>query len=230
MKKMFILAAMAAAMMVAMPAQAQSRKDKKAAEKERWERQQQREREEEEMRHKMRMDSLARVANASYGTEVDIPCIDASFDDEEYFRDLGIGTDINNNQQAARLNAVNQAKSMIKARLGEFIQGVTSDYFNSYAGSKPADDVQHKMESKLNGVVEKMLNDADKECEKRIKNDRGNWEFYYVIRIPKEDLKKNMMTAWDEEKTKIDFNEHQMQQFMDGRMDDMLKAKDKAGY
>lgn len=59
MKKMFILAAIAAAMMVAMPAQAQTRKDKKAAEKEQWELQQQQQREEAELRHKLRMDSIA---------------------------------------------------------------------------------------------------------------------------------------------------------------------------
>lgn len=163
------------------------------------------------------------------GTEVNIPCIESSFDDETYFRDLGIGA--NNNKQSARLDAVNAAKAMIKARLGEFVQGVTSNYFNSHAGTKPSDDVQRKMESKLNGVVERMLNDADHECEKQIVTPKGNLEWYYVIRIPKGDLKKQMTDAIaNEENLKIDFNEFQMQKFMDEKMEDMLEAKKKAGY
>lgn len=59
MKKMFILAAIAAAMMVAMPTWAQSRKDKKVAEKEQWEREQRQKAEEDELRHKLRMDSIS---------------------------------------------------------------------------------------------------------------------------------------------------------------------------
>lgn len=171
------------------------------------------------------------AAAAARGTEISIPCVEASFDDETYFRDLGIGRVSGNNKQSARLDAVNAAKAMVKARLGEFVQGVTSSYFNSYAGSKASDDVQRKMENKLNGVVEKMLNDADHECEKSIVDPKGNLEWYYVIRIPKGDLKKQMTEAISaDEKLNIDFNEFKMQQFMDEKMDSMLEAKKAAGY
>lgn len=170
-------------------------------------------------------------AAAARGTEISIPCVEVSFDDDTYFRDLGIGRVSGNNKQSARLDAVNSAKAMIKARLGEFVQGVTSSYFNSYAGTKASDDVQRKMENKLNGVVEKMLNDADHECEKSIVDPKGNLEWYYVIRIPKGDLKKEMTEAISaDEKLNIDFNEFKMQQFMDEKMDSMLEAKKKAGY
>ena len=215
---------------VAMPAEAQSLKDKKKAKKEKWEKDQQRAKEEEELKWQLHMDSLRNAAAASVGNEVQIPCVESSYDDEEYFRDLGIGTDKNNNKQAARLNAVNQAKSMVKARLAEFVQGVTTEYFNTYNTAGATDDVQHKMETKLNGVVEFMLNNADKECERLIWNNQGNYEVYYVIRIPKGELKSKMMNALNEEKLKIDFNENRMQQFMDSRMDKMLQDKSKAGY
>lgn len=173
----------------------------------------------------------AMSAAAAKGTEISIPCIESSFDDETYFRDLGIGKVAGNNKQSARLDAVNNAKAMIKARLGEFVQGVTSNYFNSYAGTKPSDDVQRKMENKLNGVVEKMLNDADKECEKSVVDVKGNFEYYYVVRIPKGDLKKQITEALtSDEKLNIDFNESQMQKFMDEKMEQMLEAKKKAGY
>ena len=199
-----------------------------------------------ELRAEMRRDSIAQAhqdaldeanwqsqlaAAQAKGTVVSIPCIESSFDDEMYFRDLGIGRVAGNNKQSARLDAVNNAKAMIKARLGEFVQGVTSNYFNSYAGTKPSDDVQRKMESKLNGVVEKMLNDADKECEKSIVDIKGQFEYYYVVRISKSDLKKQMTEALTaDEKLGIDFNEFKMQKFMDEKMEQMLEAKKNAGY
>lgn len=199
-----------------------------------------------ELREEARRDSIQRArqdalddanwqrqlaAAQAQGTEVNIPCVESSFDDETYFRDLGIGKVAGNNKQSARLDAVNNAKAMIKARLGEFVQGVTSNYFNSYAGTQPSDDVQRKMETKLNGVVEKMLNDADKECEKSIVDIKGNFEYYYVVRIPKSDLKKQMTEALTaDEKLGIDFNEFKMQKFMDEKMEQMLEAKKNAGY
>lgn len=234
--KIFAIITMAL-LMIAMPSEAQSRKDKKAAKKAEWEARQQFVRDSTERANKAKLaamdrenDKAAAKASATIGNEVEIPCIESSFDDEDYFRDLGIGTDTNNNKQAARNDAVEQAKSIIKARLGEYIQGVTTDYFNSYTTTSETDDVQHKLEAKLNGVVDYMLNNADKECEKLIKNDRGNWEFYYVIRIPKQDLKKQIIDAAKEEKTLIDFNEHRMQKFMDENMKKMLDEKSKAGY
>jgi len=194
----------------------------------------------------MRRDSIARArqealdqirhdqaiaAAAASGTEISIPCIEMSFDDDTYFRDLGIGRVSGNNKQSARRDAVKAAKDMIKARLGEFVQGVTSNYFNSYAGSTASDDVQRKMEDKLNGVVEHMLNDADHECEKSIVDPKGNLEWYYVVRIPKSELKKQMTDAISaDEKLNIDFNEFKMQKFMDEKMDSMLEAKKNAGY
>lgn len=164
-------------------------------------------------------------------TTIKMPCIDSSYDDEEFFRDLGIGVVSSGNIQSARRDAVAAAKSMIKARLGEFVQGVTKDYFNSYAGSKPKDDVERKMASDLNGVVEKMLNDADKVCEDNGVDYQGNERYYYAIQIPKKDLKKQMIeTLSADEKLGIDFREDQMQKFMDERMAGMLEAKKAAGY
>lgn len=232
MKKIKLLATVVAmSLAVAMPVNAQSRKDKKAAKKAEWEMRQQFIKDSTERANQAKLNAMdnASAYKDAIGVEVGIPCVEVSFDDEVYFRDLGIGTDKNNNKQAARLDAVKQAKAMIKARLGEYIQGVTSDYFNSYSVSV-SDDVQHKMESKLNGVVDYMLNHADKECEKAIWNVKGNYEYYYVVRIPKADMKKQMIDAIKEAKMDIDFNEHRMQQFMDENMNKMLEEKRNAGY
>lgn len=61
---MFYATVVAMAFAMAMPAQAQSRKEKKAAKKEAWEREQRQKAEEDEMRHKMRMDSIAKANKA----------------------------------------------------------------------------------------------------------------------------------------------------------------------
>ena len=232
MKKIIFFATIVAmSLAIAMPINAQSRKEKKEAKKAEWEMRQQFIKDSTERANQAKLNAMdnAQAYKDAVGVEINLPCIEASFDDEEYFRDLGIGTDKNNNRQAARLDAVKQAKEMIKARLGEYIQGVTTDYFSSYSVSA-SDDVQHKIESKLNGVVDYMLNNADKECEKAIWNVKGNYEYYYVVRIPKADMKKQMIDAVKEAKLEIDFNEHQMQKFMDENMDKMLKETKKADY
>ena len=114
--------------------------------------------------------------------------------------------------------------------MGEFVQGMTTDYSNLYGGSLGT-DTERKMEQKLNGVVEKMLNDADHECEKLFVNHKGILEYTYVVRIPKEDLKKEMINVLSEDKKLgIDFKESQMQEFIDQRMEKMQEAKKNAGY
>lgn len=57
-QSMFVVAAMALAI-VAMPVEAQTRRDRKAAKKEAWEREQRQQAEEDELRHQIRMDSIA---------------------------------------------------------------------------------------------------------------------------------------------------------------------------
>lgn len=179
-----------------------------------------------EMKHQQEVQGVAHSV-----TTIKMPCVESSYDDENYFRDLGIGVVSSGNIQSARADAEAAAKSMIKGRLGEFVQGVTKDYFASYAGSKPKDDVERKMSRDLNGVVEKMLNDADKVCEDNGVDYQGNERYYYAIQIPKKDLKKQMIeTLSADEKLGIDFHEDQMQKFMDERMQGMLEAKKAAGY
>lgn len=164
-------------------------------------------------------------------TEIPIPCIESSFDDDDYFRDYGIGNVEGNNQQAARARAVQAAKEMIKNRLGEYVEGVTDYFFASYAGSKEKDAAESRSRVKINGLVEGMLRNADKVCEKSGRDAKGNLLWYYTIQIPKKELNKKIMDVLSEEqKLKIDFDAEQMQKFMDERMEQMKEAKKKAGY
>ena len=96
--------------------------------------------------------------NTPFGTFYDLPCVDASLDDDEYFKGLGVGTHVN--LQSARTAAMDAAQSMLQKRLGGFIQGLATDYSRTVAGQAPADKVQRLMEGEMDKIVEKMVNDA----------------------------------------------------------------------
>lgn len=234
MKKLLFLLVAAMAIMICNPAMGQTRKEKKAAQKEAWQREQQRQREMEDMQHQMRMDSLARI-KAQMDHQVatfNVPCLEASYDDEDYFRDYGIGAVMNGNEQLARERALRAAKDMIKLRLGEYVQGMTDYFLESYSSDQSDRDAAgNRALTKLNGVVDGMLQDAKKICEKPGVDVKGNTNWYVCIEIPKKELNKKLMeTLSTDEKFKRDFDADQMQKFMDERMQQMLEAKRKAGY
>ena len=165
-------------------------------------------------------------------TTYNVPCVDLSYDDEDFFRDYGVGNVEGGNEQLARERASQAAKDMIKKRLGEYIQGMTDYYLESYSSNKSEKDAAgNRARTKLNGVVEGMLRNADKVCEKIGVDAKGNTKVYYTIEIPKKELNKKLMDVMSEdEKLRRDFNAEQMQKFMDERMQSMLEAKKAAGY
>lgn len=156
------------------------------------------------------------------GKRMAIPCVDASMDDDDYFRDLGIGTSIN--KQSARKAAVESAKSMIKSRLGGMIKGVSTDYSRMVSGQAPADKVQRIIEEEFTQVVEKMLNDADKTCEDMYQLNSGEFEAYYAIQISKKEIiQKASNVLSQNEELEIEFNRDQFRKFAEKRMEEMKK-------
>lgn len=160
------------------------------------------------------------------------PCGDY-YDDESYYRDFGIATSVN--QASAQSLSIAAAKDNIKQHMAEFVQGMTSSYFNLYAGSKPSDDIQRKMERKMIGTVEEMLNSAEKICQQNGgKNDKGAYVYYAAFQVSKKNFKKELTSDLNqlskEEKLEIDFKDQQFQKFMDERMQQQLEAKKNAGY
>ena len=154
------------------------------------------------------------------GKRMMLPCVDASMDDNEYFRDLGIGTSIN--KQSARKAAVEASKSMIKSRLGGMIKGVATDYSRIVAGQAPADKVQRLIEEEFTQVVEKMLNDADKTCEDMYQLNSGEFEAYYAIQISKKEIiNKTANVLSQNEELEIEFNREQFRKFVEKRMAEM---------
>lgn len=234
MKKLFVLLVAVVAMMVCNPVMGQTRKEKKAAEKEAWQREQNRKKQMEELEFQMKLDSIARIKAQKDNavTTISIPCLEASYDDEEYFRDYGIGNVENGNEQLARERAFQAAKNMIRQRLGEYVQGMTDYFLESYSNNNSDKDAAgNRAITKLNGVIEGMLHDANKICEKSGVDIKGNTKWYICIEIPKKELNQKLKNVFSEdEKLKRDFDADQMQKFMDERMQQMQEAKKNAGY
>lgn len=162
--------------------------------------------------------------NTPFGTFYDLPCVDASLDDDEYFKGLGVGTHVN--LQSARTAAMDAAQSMLQKRLGGFIQGLATDYSRTVAGQAPADKVQRLMEGEMDKIVEKMVNDASKTCEKFSQLKTGEYQSYIAIQIPKKKMMDDMLnTLTENEELEIEFNRDQFRKFAKERMEEMKKAQ-----
>ncbi len=162
--------------------------------------------------------------NTPFGTFYDLPCVDASLDDDEYFKGLGVGTHVN--LQSARTAAMDAAQSMLQKRLGGFIQGLATDYSRTAAGQAPADKVQRLMEGEMDKIVEKMVNDASKTCEKFSQLKTGEYQSYIAIQIPKKKMMDDMLnTLTENEELEIEFNRDQFRKFAKERMEEMKKAQ-----
>lgn len=232
MKKVLFIGSMllVGMMLIATPVDAQSRKDRKKAEKEKWEAQQKFEAEMEAMKRQKTLDSMRAVMAKQNmrGVESDIPCIAASFDDEEYFRDYGKGT--NANEQKARLAAIKAAKEMVYEKLSHYVEGVMKDYTSSTQGDYN-DDVISRMENGFKGATQRMLNDAEKVCEKSYQNNRGTWDSYYTIQISKKDLKKALQqTIVTDNELRAKVNQEVFEKATEGQFEQMMDNANKAGY
>ncbi|MBR4917900.1 MAG: hypothetical protein IKZ52_01615 [Bacteroidales bacterium] len=153
-------------------------------------------------------------------TEIELPCVDESMDNDEYFRAMGTAT--NMNMQNARSAAFDAAKSMLNKRLGGFITGLSTDYSRTVAGDAQMEKVQRMMEGEFYQVVERMLNDAAKTCEKMYQNQTGNYESFIAIQVSKKELVNKMADRLsDNQELEIEFNRDQFRKFAEKKMKEL---------
>ena len=164
------------------------------------------------------------------GTKIELPCVDASMDDDEYFRALGTSHAIN--MQSARENALSSAQQMIRLRLGGFVQGFVSGYGGTTAGQTATDKVQRHLQNQMDVLVEKMINDAQKVCEELYQDGTdGNYNAFIAIQIPKGKLVDEMADILSkDEELEIEFNEAQFREYARKRMEEMKKDAEEKGY
>ena len=133
------------------------------------------------------------AAEDKLGAEMEIPCVAASLDDENYFREYGKGT--NADAQEAREQAMDAAKEMIRKKLGEMVVGIVDQYSSRSRGSQQSPATQRKTKDLLKAKVEGMLDISEKVCEKQYLNDYGTYDAYYTIQISKARMKEEMQKA-----------------------------------
>lgn len=158
-------------------------------------------------------------------TRIEVPCKEFGFDNADYFRATGTATALN--QQSARKAALQNAKSMIREKLGGFVSGLSMDYTRNFTGQAQASKVQSAIESEFATLVEKELNDADQTCEDGFVLNDGNFEYWISIQIPKKKLVEELTSNLSaNEELEIEFNRDQFRKFAEEKMAKM-KAEQK---
>ena len=159
-------------------------------------------------------------------TAIEVPCAENGFDDAAYFR--GTGTSTTTNQQSARRAALQQAKAMVREKLGSFVQGLSTDYSRDVTGEAAASKVQSIIEGEFATLVEKELNDAEQTCEKGFVLQDGLFEYWIAIQIPKQQLIENLTTQLsNNEELEIEFNREEFRKFAEDKMKRMQEAQGK---
>lgn len=199
-------------MLIAVPAEAQTRKDKKAEKKADWEF----EKTKKEMERQRVLDSIQnankRPAASPAGTTFDLPCSGVATSDKEYFRQLGIGKDVD--LSLAQRKALQSAKSIMRDRLGEHVKGLISDYTKTYSKSGKGSDLEGILEREFTSVVDEVLKNADNPCEKPAQLNTGEFQYYYVIEIRKNDLVDKMTDAISKnDKLQAEFDRDQFRKY-----------------
>ncbi|MBR1769524.1 MAG: hypothetical protein IJ748_03610 [Bacteroidales bacterium] len=153
----------------------------------------------------------------TFGQEVVLPCIEESYDDEEYFKALGEASNIN--AQNARTGAFDAAKSMLLRRLGGLIQGVSEDYSRSVSGQSQQDKIQRLIETDMNTIVVKCINDAQKTCEKIFQDDAGNYNSFITIKVSKKEMINKITKSLSQnEELNIEFNREEFRKYAEDRI------------
>jgi|GEM_PF-3535925 len=214
MKKLMFIGSMlfVAMMMIATPAEAQSRKEKKAAKKAEWQFEQQK----KEMERQRVLDSIknanARPTTSPAGTTFDLPCSGMGTSDKDYFRQIGIGKDMD--LSLAQRKAAQSAKSIIRDRLGEHVKGLVTDYTKTYSKSGKGSDMEGILEREFTSVVDEVLKNADNPCEKPAQLNTGEFQYYYVIEIRKNELVDKMADVIsNNDKLRAEFDRDQFRKY-----------------
>ncbi len=158
-------------------------------------------------------------------TEIELPCVDESMDNDDFFKAMGTASNLN--MQNARSAAFDAAKSMLSKRLGGFITGLATDYSRTVAGDAQMDKVQRMMESEMYSVVERMLNDASKTCEKMYQNQNGAYESYISIQVSKKEMvNKFADKLTNNQELEIEFNRDQFRKFAEKKMKELQEMQE----
>ncbi len=157
-----------------------------------------------------------------FGEVYSMPCSEFH-DTKEKFAAVGIYRGSSYQKGECHLNAIANAKAIIREKYHHTYKGMISDY-SSTIGNNRGNDIETKLQRAGDVVIDAILNDAYEVCSKfsRVFDD-GMVECYVAIEIYKEELaekvsKKVADILTDEEKERINFNEYNYRKEMEERM------------
>lgn len=168
------------------------------------------------------------VPNAPFGEVYSMPC--EIHDTKEKFAATGIYKGSSNQKGECHLNAIANAKAIIREKYRHAYKGMISDY-SSTIGNNRGNDISTKLERAGDVVIEAVLNDAYEVCSKFSSvQDDGMIECYVSIEIYKDELadkvsKQVANVLTDDEKLKINFQEEEYRKRMEERMMNYKESK-----
>ncbi len=162
-----------------------------------------------------------------YANTFELPCVNESMDNEDYFAALGtmMGARVTINE--VRKAALKQAQDMIKQRLGGFVQGVSSSYSRSVSSSGSMPKLQGIIEDEMNMIIEEEIQNAQKVCEKIAYEPDGiNMTIFLAIHVPKAAMINKMADAISEnEELEIEFNREKFREFAKNKAAELKAAQ-----
>ncbi len=169
------------------------------------------------------------TSNSPFGEVYEMPCGNYH-DTAEKFAATGIYRGSSYQKGECHLNAIANAKAIIREKYHHSYKGMISDY-SSTIGNNRGNDIATKLERAGDVVIDAILNDAYEVCTKfSAVFDDGMIECYAAIEIPKGEIaekvaKKVADVLTDEEKEKINFNEYNYRKQMEERMKNYKESK-----
>ena len=164
-----------------------------------------------------------------FGKTYEMPCNDVK-DTPKKFAAVGIYRGSSYQKGECHLNAIANAKAIIREKDHHAYKGMISNY-SATIGNNRGNDISTKLERAGDVILDAMLNDAYEVCTKFSEVfDDGMIECYVAIEISKEELaekvsKKVSDVLTDEEKEKINFNEYNYRKQMEERMQNYKESQ-----
>lgn len=166
---------------------------------------------------------------APFGEVYSLPCGNYK-DTKEKFAAVGIYRGSSYQKGECHLNAIANAKAIIREKFHHAYKGMISDYSQTI-GNNRGNDIEAKLQRAGDAVLDMTLNDAFEVCSK-FSNvfDDGMVECYVAIEIYKSDLTENVSkkvasVLTDEEKMRINFNEDSYRKQMEERLQNYTNSQ-----
>lgn len=165
---------------------------------------------------------------APFGEVYSMPCGEFH-DTKDKFAAVGIYRGSSRQKGELQVNAIENAKDIIRSKFHHSYQGMISNY-GSTIGNNRGNDIETKIQRAGDQVLDMMLNDAYQVCTKfgAVESD-GMMECYVAIEIPKGELasstaKKVADALTEDEKMRINFNEQNYRKEMEERLENYKES------